>query len=236
MKLPMPGISALISHMLSGDGHKFYQDLCKSCRLSNVRIPKEACTDWVDIQIWGNKSQYKKAEKPLLDRMEPFFRKAREVVPVDPPLGGWNVARWEQQLEAWRLDSKASIIPFPYDWREEGSVSELWIFSESVGPQRYNHAKRDYAVKKIKEDIEQLRTNSEKQVADQQASEKSTAKKWSKYTDPSTNSIYFYCEDNGDWFYKNDKSRRSGWTQFLDESSNRHWWFNESKGQWFYEP
>merc|ERR1719174_1468833 len=72
-------------------------------------------------------------------------------------------------------------------------------------------------------------TNSEKQVADQQASEKSTAKKWSKYTDPSTNSIYFYCEDNGDWFYKNDKSRRSGWTQFLDESSNRHWWFNESK-------
>ena len=123
--------------------------------------------------------------------MASFFADARCVVPVKAKLPSWDGMRWQRQLKAWRADSKAIIIPYPHNWLAACAVQEVWIFSDSFGPQHYNHVKRDYAQQKISQDLERFQQEaaaSDIAAEPQQQGEASAARdapeKWAKYQDP----------------------------------------------------
>jgi len=228
----MPGVVGLIGHMLK-DSQGFFDDLRRLCNISSIKMPKEAYAEWLNIKLWAEAERggWKKAQQMLQSRMDEFFVEARSIVQLSAPLPGWDAARWERQLKAWKVDSKAIIVAYPPDWQAKNSVQEIWIFSDSMGGQRYSHVKRDYAKKKIEEDLERFNKESVAEEVPKQDNA-DASQQWVKYNDPGVNRNYWYCEADGFWFYENDKT----WAKFFDDTLNRQWWHCANDGRWFYEP
>lgn len=236
--LQMPGTQDGIKHMLGGGSHgkDFFRKLRLKCRISTVTFPREAHSDWLDIRIWASNKGASQAVQKLDERLQEFFNAARATVKVErQPL--WDVAHWQRQLQAWRRESGACIIPWPPSWKEsQALVEELWVFSTRIHGERYNHKNRNYACQRIQETLQSAPQNNDSapNLVGSSSGKPEVSQPeevWQPYLDNS-GLKYWYREPDGLWFYETN----SQWQRFLDNVNDRHWWWNSETGTWFYEP
>jgi len=225
----MPGVQDCIAYLLS-DCAALFSHMTSGKGVSFISVPREANNDWLEVRLWATERGGTRATELLQTKIEGFYEKARSLVTAEP-VPPWDVCRWHAQLQAWRQESGAILVPFPPEWQETAVVKELWVFASFIGKGRYCQKKSTYAAKLVKETLEQAASAAGASSGAAASSATTQNEHWTQYQDKS-GSKYWYREPDGFWFWETDKH----WERFFDEASRCYWWWNKETGLWFYEP
>jgi hypothetical protein len=248
--IKIPGSPGCIKHMQAEVDSALAKDLAeKGGKISAIRLPKEAYTDWLNISIWARpeagRDRGEVIQKLLKNGLDNYCQASREVLQVDSELR-WSVDCWDEQLAIWRNSSGAWIIPYPQDWREQQRVQELWIFTDAG-----TSANRSGVVQQIRQALNsaspsQTTLNLEMALQGGATSSPSSYYRssrhanydissndgWTKSRDQVSGKKYWYRESDSLWFFEDDNR----WSRFFDSSIQANGWWNAETGIWFHEP
>ncbi|CAE8620968.1 unnamed protein product [Polarella glacialis] len=117
-------------------------------------MPKQASKDkdWLDIQLWARPHSGEKFKELVNKSLEVYYEASRQILFLEQK-PAWTAEVWKEKLDQWQSSSGAAAVAYPSDWRET-APSELWVFSEKSESGWVDHKKANWALSKIREELE----------------------------------------------------------------------------------